>query len=147
MAKRIQPPVIEVTTCRCGANINMVPMRNSTLVLPVDTGKNPDGDLLIVGQRGGSTVRLIRPYEHKSTDPDLRRLGHWNRCPLPIWSSIRRSLRLNGPVKRDRSGPCARCRRPHAWHYEGPPASPLCDSCRVERGMIILGEPGIGVLK
>jgi hypothetical protein len=140
MAKPKQQP-IEQQQCTCGTIISMVPMVNSTMLLPVEFGKHADGDLVIIVQRGIYMVRLVRSYETDSIDPDRRRIGHWNRCPMyQIWSPIRRALGVETNVYK-RSGPCVHCRKQHAWHYGGPKASPLCDTCRSTRGMEVLGEP------
>jgi hypothetical protein len=119
--------------------ITLVPYTDDHAVLiPVDLGRDPEGSLIIVGTRGGFTVRPVRPTD---TDGTQRRRPHWEVCPHPRqWDQVRRDTGIL-PTRGygTRSGPCVTCRREHPARYGGPVASPLCDPCREARGLTPIG--------
>lgn len=118
--------------CRCGSMIKMVPWANDiNILIPVDVDKDPKGDLVIVGRNGRFTVRLVVAGETPAEG--LRRRAHWGVCPhRQDWHGAMSSV---GLLAVDRSGPCAACHQRHPYRYGGPIASPLCDTCRAEKGL------------
>lgn len=133
-------PAPKQKVCPCQGLINLVPWADDTSVLiPVDVDRDPDGSLLIIGSRRGFTVRPLR--EDETSDPKLRRRAHWDRCPRRgLWGVTLERIGLRPSPDRDRSGPCALCGQRHPWHYGGPIASPLCDACRTVKGLHPMGE-------
>lgn len=134
----------ETKVCTCQSMVNLVPYTDDhSVMIPVDVDRDPDGGLVIVGSRSGHTVRPVRDGE--VVDVRLRRRAHWDTCPNPsLWKGAMVSVGViadqDSSHDATRIGPCARCRQRHPWHYGGPVASPVCDRCRAEDGMALMGE-------
>lgn len=129
------------TACRCGSMVNLVPFTDDvSVMIPVDVDRDPSGGLVIVGSRAGFTIRPVRDGE--APEERFRRRAHWDTCPhLGHWRETMRAVGIGVSVLDPmRAGPCVGCWQRHPWHYGGPIASPLCDRCRVARGMEPMGE-------
>ena len=132
-------PSITQRTCQCGSMIKMVPwFRDVSVLIPVDVDRDPEGSLVVVGSRGGYTIRLLEDVE--SPAANMRRRAHWDVCPHQImWNEtlVRVGLRS---VSVDRSGPCVICWQRHPWRYGGPIAYRRGDRCRAKKGLPLMEE-------
>jgi len=140
-------PETSRSTCPCGAMINLIPLATDhSVMIPVDVGRDDGGELLLVGRRAGTTVRLIGPDD--VTAPRDRRRAHWGLCPsTDRWASARLAAGVPGPdpaVDPSRSGPCSACSQQHPLRYGGPVASPLCDRCRKQHGLPAIAGGMVG---
>lgn len=130
-------------TCSCGSTVWLLPTpRGGTM--PVDVGRDPTGNLVAVrlGPRRGWGVRALTDRERAEGTQLPRYTAHWTTCPRA--EQYRRTARKTAPdtwptrpqpAAHLRHGPCARCRGPNPHCYGPGPSSPLCDTCRAEKGI------------
>lgn len=132
MSRATTTPAGTQRSCQCGSMIHMVPwIQDTSVLIPVDVGHDAEGSLIVVGNRGQFTVRLADPDDQ--VPASSRRRAHWDVCPhSQRWHSTLAALGLR---TMDRSGPCVSCRQRHPYRYGGPVASPLCASCRADKGL------------